>query len=82
MPFPEPSESCAGALAQINALHRVHADTPSHLDSPTTSLLLAALACILRPTNVLIWLCPASFLLLRASAAERRAFVLRAVSCG
>ena len=28
-------------------------------------LLLAALACILRPTNILIWICVASFALLR-----------------
>ena len=34
-------------------------------------LLLAALACILRPTNLLIWICIASFALLRRNSQGR-----------
>lgn len=45
-------------------------------------LLLAALACILRPTNILIWITLASFTLRRGTAAERVTLVREAVICG
>ncbi|KAJ5337848.1 GPI mannosyltransferase 3 [Penicillium brevicompactum] len=43
---------------------------------------LAALACILRPTNVLIWATLACFAWLRTTWAQRRVLISEAVICG
>ncbi|KAF2085952.1 glycosyltransferase family 22 protein [Saccharata proteae CBS 121410] len=46
------------------------------------ALLLAAFACVLRPTNTLIWICVSVSALLRATPLERHALVREAVLCG
>ncbi|KAI9869658.1 MAG: glycosylphosphatidylinositol anchor biosynthesis, partial [Pleopsidium flavum] len=46
------------------------------------SLLLAALACVLRPTNLLIWLCVAVSSFVRATNKERTVLVREAAFCG
>ncbi|KAJ5550397.1 GPI mannosyltransferase [Penicillium sp. DV-2018c] len=43
---------------------------------------LAALACILRPTNILIWITLASFAWLRTSWAQRRVLISEVAICG
>ena len=50
--------------------------------SVRSSLLLAALACILRPTNLLVWLCISLSTLWQTRAHERRVLILEAVICG
>ncbi|PTU24169.1 hypothetical protein P175DRAFT_0427956 [Aspergillus ochraceoroseus IBT 24754] len=45
-------------------------------------LLLAAFACILRPTNIIIWICLATAVLYRSSWASRKILVREAVLCG
>ena len=45
-------------------------------------LSLAAVACILRPTNILIWMILASFALLRGSWTERTTLAREAAICG
>ncbi|RPB12545.1 hypothetical protein P167DRAFT_523089 [Morchella conica CCBAS932] len=46
------------------------------------SLLLAAFACILRPTNVLIWTCLGSILMYRSTPRDRATLVTEAVTVG
>lgn len=46
------------------------------------SLLLAAIACVLRPTNVLIWACLACFALVRLGSSERLVLVRETALCG
>jgi phosphatidylinositol glycan class B len=46
------------------------------------SLLFAALACILRPTNVLIWACLAGFTLLRGRRKESWTLITQTAVCG
>lgn len=46
------------------------------------SLLLAAFACILRPTNVLIWSCLAGFLMFRSNSKDKIALVTEAIAVG
>lgn len=57
-PADEPAKSISSVRDDINK----SLDGPSGL---RRSLLLAALACILRPTNLLIWICFACFILFR-----------------
>ncbi|KAJ5090857.1 GPI mannosyltransferase [Penicillium argentinense] len=52
------------------------------LSSIRKCLLLAALACILRPTNILIWATLASFALLRTSWGNRMILVREVLICG
>ncbi|MCJ1251171.1 glycosylphosphatidylinositol anchor biosynthesis [Trapelia coarctata] len=46
------------------------------------SLLLAAVACVLRPTNVLIWACLACFAFLRGATRERLVLIRETALCG
>ena len=46
------------------------------------SLSLAALACVLRPTNVLVWMSLASLALLRSTWRKRAILVREALVCG
>ncbi|OJJ71112.1 hypothetical protein ASPBRDRAFT_196641 [Aspergillus brasiliensis CBS 101740] len=45
-------------------------------------LMLAAVACILRPTNILIWVVLASVLLYRSTSMRRKSLVREALLCG
>ena len=55
---------------------------PYILDRLRGALLLAALACILRPTNLLIWLCIGLFSFANASKQERMILLREVVICG
>lgn len=45
-------------------------------------LLLAALACVLRPTNLLVWICVASSSLVRAKNNIRMVLIRETILCG
>lgn len=57
-------------------------DDNSLLNRLRLSLSLAALACVLRPTNVLIWTTLATFALLRSTWSKRVVLFREALACG
>jgi GPI mannosyltransferase 3 len=56
--------------------------SPRERDRIRVCLVLAALACVLRPTNVLIWMCLAGFAISKATRTEAIVLVREIVLCG
>jgi phosphatidylinositol glycan class B len=52
------------------------------LSSLRKCLLLAALACILRPTNILVWMCLAGFAVYHTPRSTNLIIVREAIACG
>jgi phosphatidylinositol glycan class B len=52
------------------------------LPSLRKCLLLAALACVLRPTNILVWACLAGFAMYKSPKAVSLVLVREAILCG
>ncbi|KAF2461607.1 Alg9-like mannosyltransferase family-domain-containing protein [Lineolata rhizophorae] len=71
-----------GLRSETYRASRTSSSRSSDLSSLRMSLFLAALACILRPTNLLIWLCVCTGTLRNATARETRVLVREAVVLG
>jgi phosphatidylinositol glycan class B len=52
------------------------------LSSLRKSLLLAALACVLRPTNILVWMCLAGFAVYKTPRSTNMIIIREAIVCG
>ncbi|KAL1964626.1 hypothetical protein VTN77DRAFT_6800 [Rasamsonia byssochlamydoides] len=70
-------EKNASQAPSVNESHKT-----GGLASLRKCLLFAALACVLRPTNVLIWMCLASCALLKAPRSTSWILLREAVGCG
>ncbi|KAF9637165.1 glycosyltransferase family 22 protein [Lasiodiplodia theobromae] len=86
-PWQWPLTSCSSSTAAPASVQKDVARRPISAHSGEIfhlrlSLLAAALACVLRPTNALIWICISAPTLWQASTRERLALVKWAVLCG
>ncbi|EKV07753.1 GPI mannosyltransferase 3 [Penicillium digitatum] len=76
--------STAGDRRYKNATNQMRGTNrdQSEILSLHKCLPLAALACILRPTNILVWATLASLAWLRTSWPQRKIFILQVIVCG